>query len=168
MMSFPITSHNDVSFVSNCQEWGAGTISMTLALARFLWAGTIPVACWVIGGFPVGVGGGDPLETAVLGWGCPSARPRLRPGALCSRFRLALPSSLTSGTFLDCHTVCQRGQNVRPEKPCECSLARAQHPEVAWPPTMSSHFPALGSISPQIRVSEAGPERRLKILLQSP
>lgn len=37
---------------------------MTLAHARF-WgegAGAVPVACWVIGRFPAGVGGGDPKD----------------------------------------------------------------------------------------------------------
>lgn len=59
MVSFPITSHNDVSFVLNWQEWGTGAIDRTLAHARFLWAGAKLDACQVIGGFPAGMGGED-------------------------------------------------------------------------------------------------------------
>lgn len=50
MVPFPITSHNDVSFVLNWQEWGTGAIDRILAPARFLWAGAKLDACQVIGG----------------------------------------------------------------------------------------------------------------------
>lgn len=75
-------------------------------------------------------------EIAIPGWGCPSPRPRLRPRAL-----LLVPPdlspNLTSGRFQDCLRVCQRGQNARPEKACECSVAQAQRPEAA---ALLSHY----------------------------
>lgn len=84
-----IFSNNDVFFVLDWWKWGTGAIDITLAHARFLWAGAIAEACWVIGRFPAGW----VEETVILGWDSDLE--------LCCWFCLALPASLASGRCLD-------------------------------------------------------------------
>lgn len=69
-----IFSNNDVFFVLGCRKRVTGAIDVTLARARFLWAGAIAAACWVgargggVGRFPAGWLE-ETLETEILGWG---------------------------------------------------------------------------------------------------
>lgn len=63
-----IFSKNDVLSLAGGK--GTGAIDITLAHARFVWAGAIVVAwaCWGIGRFPAGWVE-ETLETVILGWG---------------------------------------------------------------------------------------------------
>lgn len=56
-----------MSFVLNWQEWGTGAIDMTLAHARFLWAGAKFDVCRVIGGGSLLGWVEETPETAILG-----------------------------------------------------------------------------------------------------